>query len=219
MDKQAALDDYNKLNTTLYLKEIEDIVVNTRYYLEGNCFFRHNTFDLYPELKHKQANLYWCAKQLKPHAKLCEIGFNAGHSALLFLLSSKNIPLHFTIFDLGCHPYTRPCLNYLASKFPNTVFEYIEGNSILSFPEWIKIINPTSDYDLVHVDGGHTLDCIKNDMKNASRLLKHDGLLIVDDTNVDYISEEVNSYLETKNYVEIDILETTLYKHRVIKKV
>jgi hypothetical protein len=142
MDKQAALEEYNRLNTTSYLKDLEEIVLNTRYYLEGNCFFKHNTFDLYPELKPKQVNLYASAKILKPNAKLCEIGFNAGHSALLFLLSTKQIPLHFTIFDLGCHPYTRPALNYIASKFPNTVFEYIEGNSILTFPEWIKITNP-----------------------------------------------------------------------------
>jgi hypothetical protein len=128
------------------------------------------------------------------------------------------MPLHFTIFDLGCHPYSRPCLNYLASKFPYTVFEYIEGNSVLSFPEWIKLTTPKDTYDLVHVDGGHTLDCIKHDMKNASSILKSGGMLIIDDTNVDYINREVDAYIETNNYVEIDILETKGYKHRVLQK-
>jgi len=218
MDKHAALEMYSKLNTTPFLKDLEELVVSTRYYLEGNCFFKHNTFDLYPELRSKQANLYATAKILKPHAKLCEIGFNAGHSALLFLLSSAHIPLHFTIFDLGCHPYTRPCLNYLASKFPNTVFEYIEGNSIQSFPEWVKITGPKADYDLIHVDGGHTPDCIKNDIKNGDSILKPKGLLIIDDTNIDYINAEVDLYIEQNNYKELDILETTGYKHRIIQK-
>lgn len=219
MDKQAALEEYNTLNVKPYLEDLEEIVRESRYYLEGNCFFKHNTFDLYPELKPKQTNLYWCAKQLKPQAKICEIGFNAGHSALLFLLANRQKPLHFTIFDLGCHPYTRPALNYLASKFPNTVFKYIEGNSIHTFPEWIKLTKPNQDYDLIHVDGGHTQDCIKNDMKHADSILKPDGIIIVDDTNIDHINDEVDIYLGTKDYVEIDILETSTYKHRVIKKV
>jgi hypothetical protein len=216
MDKHAALKDYATENITLLLNDIENIVRETRYYLEGNCFFRHNTFDPYPELKSKQANLYWCGQQLNPDAKICEIGFNAGHSALLFLISNK--PLHFTIFDLGCHPYSKPCLNYLASKFPKTVFEYIEGNSILSFPEWIKISKPQQDYDLVHVDGGHTPDCIKNDMRHADHILKSKGLLIIDDTNIDYINAEVDLYIKHHNYNELDILKTTGYMHRIIQK-
>jgi hypothetical protein len=55
-------------------------------------------------------------------------------------------------------------------------------------------------------------------MKNANSILKYDGILIVDDTNVDYIDDEVNSYLKLGNYTEINILETTAYKHRILRK-
>jgi hypothetical protein len=73
-------------------------------------------------------------------------------------------------------------------------------------------------YDIVHIDGGHEEICIKNDFINVDKLVKLDGYIIIDDTNTPIINSYVNKYLSTNKYIEVDILPTTLYPHRIIKK-
>ena len=62
------------------------------------------------------------------------------------------------------------------------------------------------------------MQCISNDMKNADKILKINGLMIIDDTNDFYISYCTNVYIETGNYEEVSIINTALYPHRIIKK-
>jgi len=162
-------------------------------------------------------NLFWCGKHVK--SRICEIGFNAGHSALLFLLGKEKTAIDFTIFDIGHHPYTKRCLEYLGCKFDNVQFEYIEGDSTATMEEWIeKNKMCIGTYDLIHVDGGHSEYCIINDMKNADILVKINGILIIDDTYHTHINRQVESYLSRGNYKELTVLNSGKYSHRIIKK-
>ena len=202
----------------MYLEDLKNIIMESNVPLEGNCFYYHETLIEFPELYSKQLNLFWCGKQAVEN--ICEIGFNAGHSAMLMLLGRSNTPMHFTIFDIGHHSYTKPSLEYIKSKFSHVNFEYIEGDSTITMPEWI---NNNSEkmykYDVVHVDGGHFEHCISNDMINANLLVKINGIVIVDDTNLDIINNYVNLYLSSGNYVEMNLLSTYSYQHRIIKKI
>ena len=201
------------------LTELESIVNFSGSLLEGNCFYYHRTMVLCPILYHKQVNLFWAGKQAS--TRICEIGFNAGHSAMLFLLSRDTAPVDFTIFDIGMHPYTRPALECMKVNFPDVKFEYIEGDSIKTMPDFIRSdpFNRISRYDLVHVDGGHTEECIKNDMKNANLLVRKGGIIIIDDTNDQTISNYVDLHISTGNYEEISILKTDEYPHRMIRRI
>ena len=202
----------------VYLDELKNIIVNSNACLEGNCFYHHTTLNEYPELYSKQLNLFWCGKQAVEN--ICEIGFNAGHSTMLLLLGRDNKPLNFTIFDIGHHLYTKPCFEYITTKFPHVNFEYIEGDSTIIMPEWINNHKELMyKYDLVHVDGGHSEDCILNDMKNADLLVKINGIVIIDDTNSYVINKYVDLYLSNGNYIELNLLSTHGYPHRVIKKI
>jgi len=198
-----------------HLKEIEKLVVNSASSLEGNSFYLHNSLQRFPDLYSKQLNLFWCGTQAK--TKICEIGFNAGHSAMLLLLGRDTTPLDFTIFDIGQHPYVRPCLDFMKSTFPHVTFTYVEGDSTLTMPGWIRA-NHVGLFDVVHVDGGHSEHCISHDMKNANLLVKNGGIVIVDDTNVNYISSYVDTYIASGKYKELDVLKTTGYQHRIIQK-
>lgn len=40
---------------------------------------------------------------MQANTKICEIGFNAGHSAMLFLMGRDKTSADFTIFDIGHH--------------------------------------------------------------------------------------------------------------------
>jgi hypothetical protein len=151
---------------------------------------------------------------------ICEIGFNAGHSSMLLLLGRDNSPPNFTIFDIGHHRYTKPSFEYIKSKFSYVNFEYIEGDSTIIMPEWIN--NHTDligKYDLVHVDGGHSEHCIYNDMKNTDLLVKVNGIVIVDDTNNEIINGYVDKYISSGNYVELNVIQTFGYPHRIIRKI
>jgi len=201
-----------------YLNDLQNIIIASGTSLEGNCFYHNESLNLYPDLYSKQLNLFWCGKQGVEN--ICEIGFNAGHSTMLLLLGRNNSPINFTIFDIGHHSYTKPCLEYIKSKFTHVNFEYVEGDSTITMPEWInnheELINK---YDVVHVDGGHDEHCISNDMKNADLLVKLNGIVIVDDTNSHIINSYVDLYLSNGNYTELNLLYTHGYPHRIIKKI
>jgi hypothetical protein len=202
----------------VYLDDLQNIIVNSNSCLEGNCFYYHTTLQVFPELYSKQINLFWCGKQAVKN--ICEIGFNAGHSTMLMLLGRDKSPLNFTVFDIGHHRYTKPCLEYIKLKFSHVNFEYVEGDSTVTMPEWIINHNEIiGKYDVIHVDGGHSEHCISNDMKNADILIKIDGIVIIDDTNSHEINQYVDLYISTGNYIELNLFPTFGYPHRIIKKI
>ena len=199
------------------LDNLKTIVLDSKGTFEGNCFYYHNSTNLYPDLYNKQLNLFWCGKQAI--TKICEIGFNAGHSSMLMLLGRDKTPLDFTIFDIGHHHYTKPSLNYIRSQFQHINFEYIEGDSTVTMPKWIEENNKCLGvYDVVHIDGGHSEHCISNDIKNTDLIVKIGGIVIVDDTNAQEINKYVDLYISNGKYREINVLKTKGYPHRIIQK-
>jgi hypothetical protein len=212
--------EYESKNDLLqmYLDDLKNVIIKSNASLEGNCFYHNGTLNLYNELYTKQLNLFWCGKQ--ENENICEIGFNAGHSSMLLLLGKSDKLSKFTIFDIGHHAYTRPCFEYIKTKFSDVNFEYIEGDSTITIPEWIQMNKELMyKYDLVHVDGGHTEHCIFNDMKHADLLLKKNGIMIVDDTNYGVINSYVDLYLSSGNYIEVNVIPTKAHPHRVLQKI
>lgn len=199
------------------LYNLKKIIIYSGDLLEGNVFYNDKTLDLNFELYTKQLNLFYCGLQAK--GRICEVGFNAGNSAMLMLLDIKNTILEFTIFDIGIHKYTLPCLEYISKVFNTVKFEYLIGDSSITMRSWI---NDNSDhietYDIVHVDGGHSVESILNDIMYANILVKKNGLIIIDDTNNTNINKVVNLYLSEYSYEEIFIFNTMFYPHRIIKK-
>lgn len=58
-------------------------------------------------------------------------------------------------------------------------------------------------------------------MKNADILIDINGIIIIDDTDYNYINNCVDYYIKNKNYEEIFLLEidkTYSNPHRIIKK-
>ena len=217
MDKENCIATYKKelLNLQLTLDDIENIVQFSNNF-EGNCFYTNKTFERNPKLINKQANLYWLG--CNNYINICEIGFNAGHSALLLLLGNMSSKITFTVFDINSHIYMLKCYDYIKCKFPHVCFELIEGDSVVTIPEWIQKNNKYEIYDIVHVDGGHALEIIQNDFANSVKLLKKDGIVIIDDVQKKHIDELVNIYIQSGVFEELPMLETIFYPHRILKK-
>ena len=219
-NKDYMIDVYESKRDELnvYLKDLKQIIENGGSQLEGNCFYEHCTLNIKQELLTKQINLFWAGTLATK--RICEIGFNAGHSSLLLLLGRDKTPLDFTVFDMVYHPYVKPTFEYVKSNFPHINFEFVEGDSITEVPKWMdKNKDLCGQYDVIHVDGGHSEECIKNDMYNMNKLLRVNGIMIVDDTNDPNINNYVNMYLNSGKYVEVDILTTSGYSHRMIRKI
>lgn len=228
MDPDNECSEYNALLPQIeyHVQKLEDIIRECEEPLEGNSFYTHQTLDRNEALVSKQINLLWCGKQAT--STICEIGFNAGHSSLLLLLGAQlaqqrsgreDNKIQFIIFDICEHQYTMKCLNYIGSVFPNVQFQFIAGDSIQTVPAWLSHSEALlGTIDVIHIDGGHTYDCITNDFKNMDQLLKLDGIMIVDDTDSSLINGVVNQYTQHGTYIELPMLETLVYQHRVLQK-
>lgn len=113
-----------------------------------------------------------------------EIGFNAGHSAELFLSSNKNINL--VSFDIGHHKYVNLGKEFIDKTYPNR-HTLIIGDSLSTVPQYFKKEN--KKFDLIFIDGGHAYDVAKGDILNCKNLAHDKTIVVLDDTinNKDWI--------------------------------
>jgi hypothetical protein len=116
---------------------------------------------------------------------MLEVGVNAGHSALLAL--SANPRLAYTGVDIGVHQYTERCIEYLSAEFPGRV-RYLQGDSRDVLSE-LAANRSEWDFDIYHVDGGHTDDVCRADVGNCIRIAEggRGRHLLLDDINASWI--------------------------------
>ncbi|CAK9061779.1 Tubulin epsilon chain (Epsilon-tubulin) [Durusdinium trenchii] len=128
---------------------------------------------------------------------VCEVGFNAGHSALRWLLRTK---AQVYSFDLGDHPYARPAAMWLSNRFPGRL-NMTWGDSLATVPEFHRH-NPDVKCELIFIDGGHSYDVAIRDLKNFAALanLKNNRVLL-DDTFLDDVRRAWDEMMEM-GYVE-----------------
>jgi tetratricopeptide (TPR) repeat protein/predicted O-methyltransferase YrrM len=114
----------------------------------------------------------------KPHINIMKIGFNAGHSAEIFLQNNKNLTL--TSFDLGGHTYVSTAKEYIDATYPNR-HTLILGDSRKTIPYYLKN-NKDVKFDFIFIDGGHEYEIAKTDIENCFHLAHKDTIVALDDT-------------------------------------
>jgi lipopolysaccharide biosynthesis glycosyltransferase len=205
------INDYKNIlhNNKTHFDKLCDICKETGENVEGNCFTEHLNIDKKIDvLIYKQLNHFSLGKNA---TNIMEIGFNAGHSSLLYLLSNPNSKL--TIFDLCEHKYTLPCFEYLQSVFPDRL-QIFPGDSTKTVPNFFNL-NPNTRFDLIHIDGGHFGDIPNKDFYNSLKLASN--IIIWDDTQINTLNDLLNEYINKGLVYEIFLYEKLYYKHRICR--
>jgi spermidine synthase len=175
MDKQTIDEILRKCHEYIDTKLMPIInLCNER--VEGNIFDEGENVNIFLP---KRQNIVICSQNKK---NALEIGFNSGFSALLILLSNSDIKL--TCVDIAIHSYTLPCFVQLKNDFGDRI-NLIVGDSRHTVP------NITEKFDLIHIDGGHTLDIAECDIVNTNKLLNNNSIIIMDDVNINDINHSL----------------------------
>lgn len=191
--------------------DLKEIIEDMGEPLEGNCVYRHLSFDWWDVLLNKRVNYQKAAKGKK---LICEIGFNAGHSILAMILANPNA--HYVLFDLGIHAYARPCFEYIKKIFPLTAIEIFWGDSRKTLAAY-NDGHPEMIFDLVHIDGGHRSEVYSEDWKNSLEATASGSLIIFDDTDSTKINAFINKEIESGVACEATgFLKTSGYEHRIL---
>ena len=134
----------------------------------------------------------------KPNINVMEIGFNAGHSAEVFLHSNKNLTL--TSFDLGIHDYVKVAKEYIDFIYPNR-HQLILGDSRTTIPIYIQN-NKNTKFDVIFIDGGHEYEMSKSDIENCFHLAHENTIVAMDDIVFTYGWEKEHTIGPTKTWKE-----------------
>jgi predicted O-methyltransferase YrrM len=156
--------------------------------LEGNIFMYHETTVYTNMFMDKVYNI--CNISLNRTIRnVMEIGFNAGFSALLILLSNPHIRL--LCADLGYHRYTRPCFLKLKETFGDRI-SIVFGDSRETVP---AITKEDGGFDFIHIDGGHETHIAESDILHSYRLSKPGTILIMDDYDFPHLHSLWDKYV------------------------
>ena len=198
-----------------WARQLDQIVEKEGEDLEGNCFYHGNTrmtswFFLYKKINFVNVLLDNNVK------KMIEIGFNAGHSGVVFLSAlPKDGSILF--FDLNDHKYAKPCYNLLKASF-SQVKDFIAGDSRETIKKYLQDNpNEVGTFDCVHVDGGHSKEVALSDVAYSDILLRKGGIMILDDTQLKDIENLIPMLLENK-YTFVYQIPTYGFSHVCLMK-
>ena len=201
------------------LRTLNSIILFSDEDLEGNCYYHWSNpgvgFISDWSFIYKRLNYYSLLKK-RQSKKIIEIGFNAGHSALVFLNSMEK-DSSLLIFDLCEHTYTESAFSFLKSKYPQ-VRDLIKGDSRTSIKKWIlDNREEIGTFDIIHIDGGHEKEIISYDILHTDALLKPGGILILDDTQLGEVNQFILSLIQM-NYSFIYQIPTFGFSHCFLQK-
>jgi predicted O-methyltransferase YrrM len=148
------------------------------YIVEGGSF----------QIKHQVERLRELVAASSP-TSIMEIGFNAGHSALLFLAITPP-ETKVVSFDLGEYAYVFAAKRYIDTVFPGR-HTLVTGDSTITIPKYEEqvahrmknpLTAPPLRFDFIFIDGGHQDDVPMKDILHSQRLVAGNHTIVaVDD--------------------------------------
>jgi len=164
--------------------------------------------------KNQKAHFQKRLKTLETIRTVAEVGFNAGHSAQVFLDNLPDLEKFFS-FDINSHPYT-PIMVEKFQKHYGDRFVFVPGDSSVTIPLFSQN-HPDLTCDLIYIDGNHTLEHAASDILHCKKLAHSKTLLWIDDVGYDSLQQAVTFALSL-NVIEepqVFITQNNNYIERV----
>jgi len=187
-----------------HLRRLNEIAVDAGEPLEGNLCYFHQQSDFVhaPPDPRRGTRRETFLRALAGRRRMLEIGFNAGHSALLALTHADAA---VTSIDDCSHGYTQTAATYLGAEFPER-FRFFKTDS-RRLPMLARELELGS-HDLIHIDGGHAPDAFAADIATALACSKPGTLVLVDDLYVPAIRQISDRLIADRLMVPYGNLET-----------
>jgi predicted O-methyltransferase YrrM len=170
------------------------LINSTNEILEKNIFMDYNTTSYNDAFTNNQKNL--CNLLINKNIEnVLQIGFNSGFSTLLMLFANSNVKIKCV--DINSHEYTMPCYELLKQHFGSNI-NFIEGDSA-------KILHKIKDnYDLIYIDGSNDNFIVTNNIINSYYLLKNNGIIIMNNYDIQNLRELWDKYIENYCLMKLD---------------
>jgi predicted O-methyltransferase YrrM len=110
--------------------------------------------------------------------QVLEIGFNAGHSSLIWLQGHPGNRV--VSVDLGLHPYVLDAKRFIDLRYP-TRHELFVGDSKRLLPVLAQASAWQRRFGLILVDGGHDYPTARADLENCRAFAQPESLVVMDD--------------------------------------
>ena len=143
----------------------------------------------------------YLSRQTPKVLNVCEIGLAYGTSSMIILNEIIKSGLHsnYRILDPNQTIQWKSIGHNNVKRFKHTFdtknkvdYKLIEGLSNVEAPKL------DDEYDIVFIDGSHATDVVMEDMVNADRLLKNQGIMILDDVQHKEVRVAIEWFM--KNY-------------------
>jgi predicted O-methyltransferase YrrM len=126
----------------------------------------------------------WAAKKLQPKRYL-EIGTRRGWSVGMVAAATPDCELYcFDIWEVKYSGIDNPGPEFISQEMKKLGYKkevhFVNGDSHKTVPQFFKE-NPEMEFDLILVDGDHTVDGAFDDLKNTMPHVKKGGMLVFDD--------------------------------------
>jgi predicted O-methyltransferase YrrM len=152
------------------LLELSDALAEAgflRHCLDGNCMeIKEQCLDLSEFISHYNVK------------RVLEIGFNTGHSSLVFLESSPYTRV--TSFELLYNKSNETGKKFIDTMYPDR-HTLLIGDSRVTIPEYIAS-EAAQKFDLIFIDGGHSYEVAAADLRNCRELAGDHTIVVMDDT-------------------------------------
>ena len=165
--------------------------------IEGSMYVYHGkgrTQDRFEELKKRECILTklhaLAAGSLSSGLNIGEVGFNAGHSAYMYLDvldGGGRGTSTYHGFDICRWNYTRPAADLLRARFGPSRVSLTCGDSLVSLREYKTREPAPAPFDVFVVDGYHDYEHALSDIVSGCAITRKGGASLVDDCNLPFI--------------------------------
>lgn len=137
----------------------------------------------------------WIVKRLNPDV-IVDLGVDYGYSTFCFALPGIGRVYGIDSFDGDPQAGYKNTYEYVINKQRELGLDnikFLKGYFGIIAKKWKKPI------DILHIDGFHTYNAVKNDYETWNKFLKEDGVILFHDTCVTKPGYEVHKFFEEIN--------------------